>query len=99
MGQSVERGQILAEGEAIRDGGLALGRNVVVAYMPWRGYNFEDAIVVSESMARAFATTHATEVRVPVFRDEAGEFIKRSGPDARGARCWMKAVSSRSARR
>ena len=47
-GQRVERGQVLCEGYATQNGELALGRNLKVAFMPWQGYNFEDAIVISE---------------------------------------------------
>src|SRR5690606_21358171 len=47
-GQKVEKGQVLCEGYATQNGELALGRNLKVAFMPWQGYNFEDAIVISE---------------------------------------------------
>src|SRR5690606_7998426 len=47
-GQRVEKGQVLCEGYATENGELALGRNLKVALMPWQGYNFEDAIVISE---------------------------------------------------
>src|SRR5439155_15425746 len=48
LGQKVKRGQIIADGAATHAGELALGRNVLVAFMSWDGYNFEDAIVISE---------------------------------------------------
>ena len=48
VGQRVTKGQVLADGPCTELGELALGRNVLVAFMPWRGYNFEDAILVSE---------------------------------------------------
>ena len=51
-GQRIVKGQILTEGYATRDGELALGRNLKVAFMPWKGYNFEDAIVISERLLR-----------------------------------------------
>ncbi|MBQ0045124.1 MAG: DNA-directed RNA polymerase subunit beta [Bacteroidales bacterium] len=51
-GQIVEKGQVLTEGYATQNGELALGRNLKVAFMPWKGYNYEDAIVLSESMVR-----------------------------------------------
>src|SRR5690606_23411370 len=47
-GERVEKGQVLCEGYATQNGELALGRNLKVAFMPWQGYNFEDAIVISE---------------------------------------------------
>ena len=49
-GQRIVKGQVLTEGYATRDGELALGRNLKVAFMPWKGYNFEDAIVISERL-------------------------------------------------
>ncbi len=48
-GDKVTKGQVLCEGYATKDGELALGRNLKVAFMPWKGYNFEDAIVISET--------------------------------------------------
>ena len=48
VGQRVKKGDVLADGPCTDQGELALGRNVLVAFMPWSGYNFEDAIVVSE---------------------------------------------------
>jgi DNA-directed RNA polymerase subunit beta len=44
LGQKVKKGQIIADGPSTKNGELALGRNLKVAFMPWRGYNFEDAI-------------------------------------------------------
>src|SRR6187399_824589 len=52
VGQKVAKGQVLADGPCTELGELALGRNVLVAFMPWRGYNFEDAILVSEKMVK-----------------------------------------------
>ena len=51
-GDIVEAGQIMTEGYATQNGELALGRNLKVAFMPWKGYNYEDAIVISERMIR-----------------------------------------------
>src|SRR4029077_9936555 len=51
-GQHVEKGDILADGPAIDNGEMALGRNVMVAFMPWEGYNFEDAILLSERVVK-----------------------------------------------
>jgi DNA-directed RNA polymerase subunit beta len=47
-GQAVKKGQVVADGPNTQAGELALGRNVLVAFMPWNGYNFEDAIMISE---------------------------------------------------
>ncbi len=49
-GEKVKKGQVICEGFATQDGELALGRNLKVAFMPWKGYNFEDAIVISEKV-------------------------------------------------
>jgi len=68
-GQAVEAGQVLTEGYATQDGELALGRNLMVAFMPWKGYNYEDAIVLSEEMVKWDVLTsvhvdeYLTEVR------------------------------------
>ena len=51
-GQRVKKGDVLADGPSTEEGELALGRNVLVAFMPWRGYNFEDAILISEKLVR-----------------------------------------------
>src|SRR3546814_7319960 len=51
-GQQVEKGQVLCEGYATQDGELALGRNLKVAFMPWQGFNFEDAIVIDRKSTR-----------------------------------------------
>ncbi len=62
-GQEIKKGQILTEGYATRNGELALGRNLKVAFMPWKGYNFEDAIVISERLLRddMFTSIHIDE--------------------------------------
>src|SRR4029434_8322129 len=63
VGQHVAKGQIMADGPCTDMGELALGRNVLVAFMPWRGYNFEDAILVYErlGMAQSYLTVHTEE--------------------------------------
>ena len=62
-GEKVVPGQILTEGYSTQNGELALGRNLKVAFMPWKGYNFEDAIVISERMMRddIFTSVHVDE--------------------------------------
>ena len=62
-GEKVTTGQTLCEGYSTEDGELAIGRNLVVAFMPWKGYNFEDAIVISERVAREdmFTSIHIDE--------------------------------------
>ena len=61
--EKVVPGQILTEGYSTQNGELALGRNLKVAFMPWKGYNFEDAIVISERMMRddIFTSVHVDE--------------------------------------
>jgi len=67
-GDKVTKGQILCEGYATKDGELALGRNLKVAFMPWKGYNFEDAIVISEKVVREdlFTSIHIDEYALEV---------------------------------
>ncbi|MFO7616130.1 MAG: DNA-directed RNA polymerase subunit beta [Bacteroidales bacterium] len=73
-GDRVTRGQILTEGYATRDGELALGRNLKVAFMPWKGYNFEDAIVISERVVREdlFSSIHIDEYLLEVRDTKRG---------------------------
>lgn len=74
-GQKVSAGQPLCEGYATRDGELALGKNLQVAFMPWQGYNFEDAIVISEKVVRDdwFTSLHVTEYELEVRDTKRGE--------------------------
>ncbi|MBI4797951.1 MAG: DNA-directed RNA polymerase subunit beta [Desulfarculus sp.] len=69
-GQKVKKGQILADGPAVHDGDLALGRNVMVAFMSWGGYNYEDSILVSERIVKddVFTSLHIEEFET-VARD------------------------------
>jgi DNA-directed RNA polymerase subunit beta len=75
VGQVVKKGDVLADGCATAGGELALGRNVLVAYMPWRGYNFEDAIVVSEKLMQddVFTSVHIEEFELQVRDTKRGE--------------------------
>ena len=74
-GQRVKKGDVLADGPAIENGELALGRNVSVAFMPWRGYNFEDAIVLSERVVAddVFTSIHIEEFELQVRETKRGE--------------------------
>ncbi|MBA4310160.1 MAG: DNA-directed RNA polymerase subunit beta [Chlorobiaceae bacterium] len=74
-GQKVVEGDVLADGCATEGGELALGRNVFVAFMPWRGYNFEDAIVISERLVAndAFTSIHIEEFELQVRETKRGE--------------------------
>jgi DNA-directed RNA polymerase subunit beta len=83
-GQRVERGQVLADGPCTERGDLALGRNVLVAFMPWRGYNFEDAILVSEKLVRedSFTSIHIEEFEIEARDTKLGpEEITRDIPN------------------
>jgi len=73
-GDKVKRGQILCEGYATQGGELALGRNLKVAFMPWKGYNFEDAIVISEKVVRedVFTSLHIDEYVMEVRDTKRG---------------------------
>ncbi|QES89922.1 DNA-directed RNA polymerase subunit beta [Rhizosphaericola mali] len=74
-GQEVTKGEFLTEGYATKDGELALGRNLQVAFMPWKGYNFEDAIVINEKVVREdlFTSVHIEEYELEVRDTKLGE--------------------------
>tara|TARA_B100001287_G_scaffold271585_1_gene272082 strand:- start:5143 stop:8955 length:3813 start_codon:yes stop_codon:yes gene_type:complete len=73
-GDKVKKGQVLCEGYATNNGELALGRNIQVAFMPWKGYNFEDAIVISEKVVRddVFTSIHIDEYSIEVRDTKLG---------------------------
>ena len=73
-GQKVQKGDILTEGYATENGELALGRNLLVAYMPWKGYNYEDAIVLNERMVREdiLTSVHVDEYSLEVRETKRG---------------------------
>ncbi len=74
-GERVKKGQALCDGYATENGELALGRNMKVAFMPWQGYNFEDAIVISEKVVRddIFTSIHVEEFELEVRDTKRGE--------------------------
>lgn len=74
-GMHVARGDLLADGPSMSNNELALGRNILVAFMPWRGYNFEDAIVISERLVKddVFTSVHITDVELEVRDTKRGE--------------------------
>ncbi len=74
-GQAVKQGEFLTDGYATKDGELALGRNLRVAFMPWKGYNFEDAIVINEKVVREdwFTSIHIDEYELEVRDTKLGE--------------------------
>ncbi|HXU33493.1 MAG TPA: DNA-directed RNA polymerase subunit beta, partial [Thermoanaerobaculia bacterium] len=75
-GQRVKKGDVLADGPCTELGELALGRNVLVAFMPWRGYNFEDAILISEKLVRE---DYYTSIHIEEFEIEARD--TKLGPE------------------
>jgi DNA-directed RNA polymerase subunit beta len=74
-GQKIKKGDILADGSSTQSGELALGRNVLVAFMPWRGYNFEDAIIISEKLVAddVYTSIHIEEFSLEVRDTKRGE--------------------------
>ena len=83
-GDTVRKGQVLADGPCTDYGELALGRNVLVAFMPWRGYNFEDAILVSEKLVQEdyFTSIHIEELEIEARDTKLGpEEITRDIPN------------------
>ncbi len=84
LGEKVTQGQVLADGPATDKGELALGRNVLVAFMPWGGYNFEDAILISEKLVKedAFTSIHIEEFEIGARDTKLGrEEITRDIPN------------------
>ncbi|MDD3885935.1 MAG: DNA-directed RNA polymerase subunit beta, partial [Victivallaceae bacterium] len=83
-GQKVKKGDVLADGTATQGGELALGRNVLVAFMPWCGYNFEDAIIVSERLVKedVYTSVHVDEFEITSRDTKLGpEEITRDIPN------------------
>ena len=73
-GQKVDKGQVLADGAATKDGILALGKNLTVAFMPWDGYNYEDAILLSEQLVRddVYTSIHIDEFEIEIRETKLG---------------------------
>ncbi len=66
VGEKIHKGQVIADGASTADGELALGRNLIVAFMPWGGYNFEDAVLISEKLVKEdiFSSVHIQEFEI-----------------------------------
>ena len=82
-GDYVKKGEIIADGQAVEHGELALGRNVLVAFIPWRGYNFEDAVLVSERLVKedVFTSIHVEEFEISARETKLGpEIVTRDIP-------------------
>ncbi len=83
-GDFIKKGQVIADGPSTQDGELALGRNVLVAFMPWEGYNFEDAIILSEKLVKedVFTSVHIKEFELEVRDTKRGvEELTREIPN------------------
>ena len=83
-GQSIKKGQVIADGPCTEKGELALGRNVLVAFMPWNGYNFEDAILISEKVVKEdiYTSIHIDEFEIGARDTKLGpEEITRDIPN------------------
>ncbi len=74
VGDKLRKGQVIADGAGTKDGELALGKNILVAFMPWDGYNFEDAILVSEKLVEedAYTSVHIEEFEVEIRETKLG---------------------------
>lgn len=104
-GDKVKKGQILADGAGMKDGSLALGKNLLVAYMPWFGYTFEDGIVISKRLVKedVFTSIHVKELEVKIWGDEEphldvsspfGVLSQVLGLDENGIVCEGREVNS-----
>ena len=73
-GQHVEKNELIVDGQSVENGELALGKNILVAFMPWYGYNFEDAIIISERLVRddVFASIHIQEFETEIRETKLG---------------------------
>ena len=90
VGDTVEAGEIIADGPSTQFGELALGRNVLVAFMPWNGYNYEDSILISERIVKddVFTSIHIEEFEVMARDTKLGpEDITRDIPTSARKRC------------
>ncbi|MDD4953330.1 MAG: DNA-directed RNA polymerase subunit beta [Candidatus Omnitrophica bacterium] len=84
LGQHVDAGEVIADGIATKSGELALGKNVLCAFLPWRGYNFEDAILISEKLVKedAFTSIHVEEFETEATETRLGnEEVTRDIPN------------------
>ncbi len=88
-GQKIKKGDILADGASTEQGELAVGQNLIVAYMPWEGYNFEDAVILSSRMVKdhRFSSIHIQQFSVDVRETKLGpEIVTRDIPNVGEAR-------------
>lgn len=81
IGHKVKQNQILAEGANIKDGLISNGVNMLVAFMPWKGYNFEDGMVISRTAARKFVSVHVQDLTVVLKEGEDVVFVAPPGSE------------------
>jgi DNA-directed RNA polymerase subunit beta len=84
LGQQVEKGEVIADGTSTKNGELALGKNLLCAFMPWRGYNFEDAILISDKVVKedTFTSIHVEKFEIEATETRLGnEEITRDIPN------------------
>ncbi len=84
VGMTVEEGQVIADGASTQEGELALGKNILIGFVPWNGYNFEDAIIISEELSKAdvFTSIHIEEYEMEVRETKRGpEELTREIPN------------------
>ena len=98
-GQKIKKGDVLADGPATDNGRLALGKNILVAFMPWMGYNFEDAILISEELVEndTITSIHIEQFEVEARETKLGrEVITRDIPNLSARRrsgTWTRTAS------
>ena len=102
IGQKVKKGTIMADGAATYHGELALGRNVLVAFMSWEGYNYEDAIIISERLVKndTYTSIHIEEFDLEIRETKLGkEEFTRDIPNVspKALATWTTRASSGSA--
>jgi DNA-directed RNA polymerase subunit beta len=93
IGEDVDKGSIIADGPSTDEGELALGKNVTVAYMPWNGYNYEDAIVVSERLVyeNIFTSIHIEKLEVEIEDNERGpDYVTTDLPESDSERYRLR---------
>ncbi len=83
VGDKVIVDQIVAEGSNIKNGIISNGLNMLIAFMPWKGYNFEDGMVISESAAKRFSSVHLESQRVLLDPDQDVSFISKLGDEVK----------------
>ncbi len=81
LGDKVQKGDIIADGPSTAGGDLALGKNILLAFMPWEGYNFEDGILISERLRKddVFTSIHIEEFDIEARTTKLGDEVNYKG--------------------